>query len=215
MPVSLHASGRTDAGVHAEGQAIRFHAATALPADALRHRAARTLPPGLLVTLLEEAPPGWNPQRDALGKHYRYDLLESVGPAPARERAAWRVGAPGTLDVDAMRSAARSLVGRHDFRAFRNDPGPERRDENTVRTVESIDVTRALDLVRVDVRGGGFLYMMVRNVVASLAAVGWGAWPVEWVAAQLASRDRASGPPPAPPHGLALVSVRYPDGFGA
>ncbi len=210
--VSLHAAGRTDSGVHAEGQAVSIRAATALPPEALLHLCLRLLPVSIRVACVEEAPDGWNPQRDAIGKLYRYRLVESPLPAPALERVAWRQ--PESLDLARVRAGAAVLVGRHDFRAFRNDPGQERRGENTVRTIERIVVDRVHDVIRVDVHGPGFLYMMVRNVVAALVEVGSGRQEPEWIAALLASRDRRRGPAPAPPSGLTLVRVRYADGFG-
>ena len=210
--ITLRGAGRTDAGVHAVGQAIAFRSETALPPDALRHICLQILPPSVRVSCVEEAPPGWNPQRDAVRKLYRYRVLESARPSPALEHIAWRVGL--ALDIDAMRDASRALIGQHDFRAFRNDPGRARRDEGTVRTIESITLERRLDLLHIDVVGPGFLYMMVRNVSAALMEVGRGHRDSAWVAELLASRDRRLGPAPAPAHGLTLENVEYADGFG-
>lgn len=210
--VSLHAAGRTDAGVHADGQAFAFTAASGLPAEAIRNICRMILPASIRVVHVEPAPGDWNPQRDALGKLYRYRLLEAASPAPALERLAWRVGEP--LDLDRLRAAAAHLLGRHDFRAFRNDPGPERRDEDTVREISAIDVRRALGLLQLDVRGPGFLYMMVRNVTAALVEVASGRREPAWIVELLESRDRRLGPPPAPPRGLTLMRVWYADGFG-
>ena len=210
--VSVHASGRTDAGVHADGQAVSFSSSTALPAEALRNISLMLLPPSIRMLHVEEAPEGWNPQRDAVEKLYRFRLIEAQSARPALERVAWRVGQP--LDLDRVRAAAAPLVGRHDFRAFRNDPGALRRGENTVREIVSIEVERALGLVQLDVRGPGFLYMMVRNLTAALVEVATGREEPEWVARVLASRDRRLCPSPAPAHGLTLVRVRYADGFG-
>ena len=211
-PVSLHGAGRTDAGVHAEGQAIAFTSPTALPNEAIRSICEMVLPPTIRVSCVERAPDGWNPQRAATSKLYRYRLLDAARPAPAMERVAWRVGAP--LDLVRLRAGAVHLIGRHDFRAFRNDPGPARRDEDTVREITSLDVERALGVVHLDVRGPGFLYMMVRNVTAALVEVATGRQEPEWIAAVLESRDRRRAPKPAPPAGLTLVRVRYGDGFG-
>ncbi len=212
-PVVATAAGRTDAGVHADGQAISFQTDAALPPDALRHLCLQLLPPTIRVVHVEAAPDGFRVQRDVTSKLYRYCILESPQPSPVRERAAWRFDAP--LDLDAVRAAAAHLVGTHDFRAFRNDPGPARRDEDTVRTITSLDVDRAWDRVRFDVGGPGFLYMMVRNLTAALVEVGTGRQTPAWVAEILAQRDRRHVPAPAPPEGLRLVSVEYPDGFGA
>lgn len=213
LPATVAPAGRTDAGVHADGQVVAFDSATGLPAEALRHLFDHLLPPDVKVLRVETAPPAFDPQRDAVRKLYRYSVLEG-GPALPRWRGlAWHVRAP--LDVGAMGEAAAHLVGTHDFRAFRNDPGPERRDEKTVRTIERVDVRREGAFVVLDAVGPGFLYMMVRNLTAALVAVGRGERPHGWVAEVLASRDRRLLPPPAPAAGLTLVRVEYADGFGA
>ncbi len=212
-PVTVRASGRTDAGVHAEALPVAFECGAALPVDGLRRLADMLLPPSVRLVHLEPAPADWDPQRAARSKLYRYRVLETPWPAPARERTAWRLGAP--LDLRAMQAAAAPLVGRHDFRAYRNDPGPERRDEDTVRTLHALDVERRDDdELRLDVRGDGFLYMMVRNLAAALVEVGRGATPPSRPLALLGSGDRRLGPPPAPACGLTLCAVAYDDGFG-
>ncbi|MCG3134034.1 MAG: tRNA pseudouridine synthase A [Planctomycetes bacterium] len=212
--VSVSASGRTDAGVHAEGQVVAFDSRTLLPPKALKHLCDHVLPPDVRVLRCDEAPEGFDPQRDAVRKLYRYAILPLPDPSPARERCAWRIAGP--LDAARMRDAAARLVGTRDFRAFRNDPGPERRGEDTVRTVFRLDVLDAREaagLVHVEAEGTGFLYRMVRNLAAALAAVGRGERPPEWAEDVLRSRDRARLPPPAPPEGLTLVRVDYPDGW--
>ncbi len=212
LPVSAAAAGRTDAGVHADGQVVAFDCATALPASALRHICDHLLPDDVRVLRLEESPPGFDPQRDAVRKLYRYAVLRTDARLPRWRNLTWHV--PGPLDVEAMRDAARRLVGTHDFRAFRNDPGPGRRGEGTVRTLERLDVTPLAEFLRIEAVGPGFLYMMVRNLVAALLAVGRAERSPHWVEDALASRDRRRLPPPAPAAGLTLVSVAYADGFG-
>lgn len=205
-------AGRTDAGVHADGQVVAFDSLTALPAQALRHLFDHLLPEDVRVLKVEEAPAGFDPQRAAVRKLYRYAIFTLAHELPRWRRLSWHV--PEPLDLDAMREGARHLLGTHDFRAFRSDPGPERRDEDTVRTIERIEISRIGDFVRLDAVGPGFLYMMVRNVTAALVAVGRGERPAVWVAEALASRDRRRLPPPAPAGGLTLVRVEYADGFG-
>lgn len=211
--VGVRGSGRTDAGVHADGQVIAFDSRTRLPADAVRHRTAHLLPRDVQLVRLERAHPSFDPQRDAVAKCYRYTVLRAPAPSPSRERCAFRVDSP--LDVDAMRRAAGTVVGRHDFRSFRTDPGPARRDEDTVRTVRSVELHDLGESLVVDVAGEGFLYMMVRNLVAGLLAVGRGDWGTGRMAEVLAACDRRLVPPPAPAHGLCLRGVTYDDGFAS
>jgi tRNA pseudouridine38-40 synthase len=213
LPVSVAGAGRTDAGVHADGQVVAWDSRTSLPASALRHLCDHLLPEDVRVLALEETSAGFDPQRDAVRKLYAYLLLPGDAELPRWRRVAWQV--PASIDPGRMRQGAAHLVGRHDFRAFRNDPGPERRDEATVRTLESVDVLSPGPFVRIEAVGPGFLYMMVRNVTAALVAVGLGEREPGWIAEVLASRDRRRLPPPAPPQGLTLVRIAYADGFGA
>jgi tRNA pseudouridine38-40 synthase len=212
LPVTIFGAGRTDAGVHAEGQVVSFDSTTALPASALRHLCDHMLPEDVKVHRLEEAPADFDPQRHCVRKLYRYAAIELPRPSPRLRHFAWQL--ERELDLDAMRAGAARLVGTHDFKAFRSDPGPSRRDFGTTRTVERIDVERRGECVGIDVVGPGFLYMMVRNIAAALVAVGLGERTPSWVGEVLASRDRRRAVPPAPAHGLTLVSVDYADGFG-
>jgi tRNA pseudouridine38-40 synthase len=212
-PAVVLGAGRTDAGVHADGQVVAFDSPTGLPASALRHLCDHVLPADVKVRRLEVAPPSFHPQKDAVRKLYRYALVTAGETLPRWSGVAWQVEEP--LDLAAMRAAAKHVVGTHDFRAFRSDPGPARRDEDTVRTVERIDVREDGPFVVVDAVGPGFLYMMVRNLTAALVAVGRGEHRAAWMAEALASRQRRRLPPPAPAQGLTLVRVEYADGFGA
>lgn len=206
-PVTLAAAGRTDAGVHAEGQVVAFDSRTALPPEALRHLCDHVLPPTVRVLRVDEAPPGFDPQRECVRKLYRYLVRPGTAAAPAWRGVAWCL--PESLDVPAMRAAAAHLVGTHDFRSFRNDPGPERRGEDTVRALERLSVDESPGLVRIEAEGPGFLYMMVRNLAAALLAVGTRRRPPGWTGEVLRARDRTLLPPPAPPGGLCLVRVEY------
>ncbi len=213
LPTIVGPAGRTDSGVHADGQVISFDSRTALPASAIRHLFRHLLPDDVRVLCVEEAPPGFHPQLHAVRKLYRYTMCTAAIEMPRLRRVFWNLGGP--VDLSAMRAGAAHLVGTHDFRTFRSDPGPRRRDETTVRTIESIELGADGELVTLDVVGPGFLYMMVRNVTSSLVEVGRGAKPPGWTADVLARRDRSLVPPPSPAHGLTLVRVEYADGFGA
>ena len=207
LPVQVVASGRTDAGVHAEGQVAAFDSVTGLPPSALTHLCSHVLPDTLHVRCVDTAPPGFDPQRACVGKLYRYLVRVSDFAAPGWRATAWQV--PGPLDIDAMRAAAVHLVGTHDFRGFRTDPGRARRGQDTVRTVTRIGVEQSHELVRIEAEGPGFLYMMVRNLAAVLVEVGAGRQPPSWAADVRAARRRARLPQSAPPQGLCLVRVDY------
>jgi len=203
--VPVIASGRTDAGVHAEGQLVSFRAATRLPPERLAAALNARLPSDLSVLSLEEAPEGFHATRDAVSKVYRYSILNGRTPRPLLRRTTWRV--PQPLDLARMRRGAAHLVGRHDFASFRTHPGAEAEDRGTVRTVHRIDVSRKGPVVSLEVEGDGFLYNMVRAITGTLVAVGRGHWEPDRVAGILRARDRAAAGPTAPARGLCLVSV--------
>jgi tRNA pseudouridine38-40 synthase len=209
-PVSVLAAGRTDAGVHAEGQVISFRAVTRIPPAGIAAAANALLPEDAAILDLAEAPPSFHATFDATGKVYRYEILSGRIPRPLLRRTTWRV--PGRLDLRRMRAAARLLVGRRDFRSFRTNPGPGEDRGSTVRTLRRVDVRRRGERVLVEVEGDGFLYNMVRAIVGTLVQVGRGTWPPERVGEALRARDRRAAGPTAPPRGLTLVSVSYPAG---
>ena len=209
-PVSLLAAGRTDAGVHAEGQAISFRAGTGIPPAGIAAAANGLLPPDVAVLSLEEAPASFHATFDATGKVYRYEILCGRTPRPLLRRTTWRV--PGRLDAARMRRAARLLVGRHDFRSFRTNPGLDEDRGSTVRTLRRVDVRRRGDRIVLELEGDGFLYNMVRAITGTLVQVGRGTWPPERAGEALRARDRRAAGPNAPARGLTLVSVAYRKG---
>jgi tRNA pseudouridine38-40 synthase len=213
--VPVTGAGRTDAGVHALGQVASFTIARDLKPDALVRALNAHLPRAIRVLSAEEVSSAFHPRFDARTKTYRYRLWNDDVMSPFESTYAWHV--PGPLDVEAMRAAAQLLEGRHDFAAFRatgSDVGTTVRQIMTSRlstsqrptTVDSEDT----GLIVYEVTGGGFLRHMVRIVVGSLIEVGRGRQTVDWFDRAIASRDRASAGPTAPPHGLFLVRVEYP-----
>ncbi len=212
-PVSVLAAGRTDAGVHAEGQGISFRAATGIPPKGIAAAANALLPPDVAVLGLEPAPASFHATYAALGKVYRYEILSGRVPRPLLRRTTWRV--PGELDVRRMRAAARLLVGRKDFRSFRTNPGAGEDRGSTVRHLRRLDVRRRGDRIVVEAEGDGFLYNMVRTLVGTLVQVGRGTWPPARAGEALLARDRRAAGPTAPARGLTLVSVAYPPAAAA
>ena len=205
--VPVLAAGRTDAGVHAEGQVISFRAGTSIPPEGLAAALNARLPEDVSVLDLAEAPEGFHATCHAKGKVYRYEILTGRAPRPLLRRTTLRV--PGRLDLRRMREAARLLVGRRDFRSFRTNPGLPADRGSTVRTIRRLEVRRRGERVVVEVEGDGFLYNMVRSIVGTLVQVGRGTWPPGRVGEALRARDRRAAGPTAPPRGLTLVSVEY------
>ena len=205
-PVAAIVAGRTDSGVHAAGQVV----ALTLPAG-FRPRQARDAlnyhmkPHPVVVVRANLAPEGWNPRFSAMGRSYRYQILNRRSRPALRLGHVWHVVAP--LNADAMHEAARTLLGQHDFTSFR---AAACQAKSPVRTLDRLDVTRDGDVITIEVEARSFLHHQVRNFAGTLRLVGEGKWPVDRVAAVLAARDRSLAGPTAPAEGLCLMRVHYP-----
>lgn len=216
-PVDVRGASRTDAGVHAMGQRAAFDPARDIPEHGWLLGLNSALPDDVSVRAVSSVATGYTPRFDTVDKHYRYLVLCDEVRDPLLRQRAWHLGPrelgrhrPRALDVEAMRRAAASLVGTHDFRAFRS--ADDDRD-NTVRTLISIDVTPGhggdARLVALDFVGTAFMKNMVRILSGTLVEVGSGARETVSLAALLGpSAERRQAGPTAPAHGLTLVSMR-------
>ncbi len=210
-PVSSIVAGRTDAGVHAEAQVAQIVLPTPLSADRLREALNFHMKPHPVAVLrTAPAPEGWNARFSAVGRAYRYRILNRRARPALLAGRVWHVHAP--LDAAAMQVAAQALLGRHDFTSFR---AAACQAKSPLRTLDRLDVTRDGDLIEVIAEARSFLHHQVRNMVGTLKLVGDGHWSAERVSAALAARNRAAAGPTAPSEGLFLAAVRYPvDPFG-
>jgi tRNA pseudouridine38-40 synthase len=202
------AAGRTDAGVHALGQAVSFVTHTKLDNATLLKAINASLPPDVAILDVADAPIDFNAIDAALGKRYRYLIQDGQRRDVFVRNFAWRVWQ--LLDVAEMQRAGQSLCGTHDFCSFENVGSPR---VSSVRTVRELLVERrwygSSELVTLEIEADGFLYNMVRNIVGTLVAVGKRKQPADWPASVLAARDRTLAGMCAPPHGLYLVKVYY------
>ena len=207
---TLTASGRTDAGVHAEGQVVGVETATELPTRKLRLALNAVLPQDIVVRAVDAAPDGFHATHDALRKTYRYQIHNASTPPLFGRAYVWHWKAGG-LDPVAMGQGGALLIGRQDFASFES-AGSER--GTTVRTITEAHVTSREadggDRIDIAVTGDGFLYNMVRAIAGTLVEVGRGARSPESVADVIAARDRGVAGPTAPASGLILQSVEYP-----
>jgi tRNA pseudouridine38-40 synthase len=208
-PVECVCAGRTDAGVHALAQVAHFDSEAVRSERGWRLGANTYLPQDVCVTWLREVPAHFHARYSAGARSYRYVILNRDSrPGLAAGRATWE---RRPLDVARMHVAAQSLVGEHDFSAFR---AIECQARSPVRRVESLTVERHDEWVSIAVTANAFLHHMVRNIAGLLLSVGSGDSPVERVPAVLAGRDRKANAATAPPDGLYLAAVRYPAEFG-
>lgn len=204
------ASGRTDAGVHAHGQVVSFRCQGHLSAAVFQRALNAKLPQDIAVREACEVPDDFHATHDALRKRYRYVIHDGPVRDVFQLRYCWHLYQ--RLDVAAMDRAAQALRGTHDFASFQT-AGSER--PSTIRTIFDTQVQRHQagqgEQVTVEVEGDGFLYNMVRAIVGTLVTIGTGSRPETWIREVLAACDRRAAGQTAPPQGLFLLNVTYPD----
>lgn len=204
-PVRAHASGRTDAGVHAKGQVAHIDLERPMTADklhdALNHH-LRPLP--IAVVRAEAVGEDFHARLSSLGRSYEYRIVNRRAPLALESGRAWHVQRP--LDVEAMNAGAAFLLGHHDFTSFR---AALCQAKSPVKTLDRLEVVRQGDEIVVFAAARSFLHHQVRNMVGTLEMVGAGKWPPERVGRALAARDRAAAGPTAPPDGLYFMESRY------
>ncbi len=207
-PVKLFCAGRTDAGVHATGQVVHF--------DTTKNRSERAwtlgtnthLPSSIAVKWMREVDDGFHARFSALSRCYRYVIYNSsTRSALWAQHALWHYHA---LDIKPMLEASQFLLGEQDFSSFRS---AECESKSPMRNVHSIQVKRQDELVIIEIQANAFLHHMVRNIVGALLAVGTGLKPPSWLHEVLLARDRRKAAETAPPMGLYLDKVNYPEAY--
>lgn len=204
------ACSRTDAGVHALGQVVHFFTASRLPVAVIVRALNALTPRDVRILDATDAPQSFHSTLDAVSKRYRYVIDNQTFADPFQLRTSWHVF--HRLDCEAMQRAGQALVGRHDFRSFETE-WPNR--TSSVRTIIDLTVARNDNLVSIEVEADGFLYNMVRAIAGSLMLVGSGKRPEAWVGDVLRAENRIEAGPTAPPQGLFLLVVRYPESKGS
>lgn len=207
--IHVQCAGRTDTGVHALHQVIHFETEVNRAPRSWVFGANANLDPD--ITLLWALPVSgdFHARYSASGRRYRYLILNRpTRPGVNNGFTAWEYRA---LDVELMAAAAGFLVGEHDFTSFR---GRGCQSRSPVREVRRLEVSRVGEYIVIDIHANAFLMHMVRNIVGVLTAVGMGRQEPGWVQAVLAARDREQGGVTAPPQGLYLMEIDYPDSYG-
>jgi tRNA pseudouridine38-40 synthase len=210
-PATIHAAGRTDAGVH--GLAMTAHADIERSITAFRLGEAinaRLRPDPVAIIACAVAPDDWHARFSCIGRRYRYRIINRRAQLTLDHGLAWRVAS--VLDTDAMHMAAQRLVGLHDFTTFRS---VHCQANSPIKTLDRLDVRREDGEVIIEVAARSFLHHQVRSMVGCLALVGQGKWSAEDLGAALEARDRNALGLNAPPDGLYFVEAIYdPDVAG-
>lgn len=209
-PVRVHASGRTDRGVHAVGQEIAFDAPSGWTEGEMGRALGATLPDAVHVERFRRADPDFHPRFDARRRRYEYFVgVTREARSPLRRRHIWPLGR--AVDLDRLRRAARPVSGARSFRAFAKSGQPER---GTRCRIDRAEWERTLlgDL-RFRVVADRFLHHMVRYLVKTMIEEATGRREEGEVRDLLEGNGEASPPGPAPPQGLYLTGVRYDDGW--
>lgn len=228
VKTSATASGRTDAGVHAEGQVVHFDAETSIPVDKIPFAVNTQLPEDISMLYCEETSADFNARFSAKRKTYCYKLYVSRHPRPMLEPTHEHISIP--VDIEKIKEACKVIEGTHDFKCFEASGSIIK---NTIRTIYNIDISvfqltkinriskdnllndafdenKAMDVeICISVTGNGFLYNMVRIIAGTLLYVGIGKLSVDDVAKIIESKDRTHAGKTLSAKGLHLLSVQY------
>ena len=201
--VTVLAAGRTDAGVHAEGQVIAFDTVWRHQLSDLERAMNAVLPQDIAVRDLVQVSPDFHPRYDACSRRYRYTVYNASVRSPLARRTSLYVSEP--LDLEAVRQATALILGEHDFAAFGRPP----QGEVTVRRVVEAAWTTNPPWLVFEIEANAFLFRMVRSLVGTLLWVGQGRLSPGEFGRILVSRDRSQAGQTAPAHGLCMIKVRY------
>jgi len=204
--VTINGSGRTDAGVHAQGQVANFETTCEIPCNNLLRAIGSRLPKDVSLYHVSEVPLTFRSSFQAKSKLYRYTIYNDAHRPVEGHLQRYVYHYWHMLDAAKMGAAASSFLGEHDFAAFASQG---HRRESTVRTIMRFEIQRYFNEIRIDCEGSGFLYNQVRNMVGTLIEIGRGHWKPECIKDIMAGKDRSNAGPTAPARGLCLQWVRY------
>ena len=205
-PIAVHGAGRTDAGVHASHQVAHFDSTAVRSARQWLLGVNSNLPDDVSVHWIKPVAADFDARRSALWREYRYTIAVQPTPPALARRTCWWVR--DELDCAAMTAAASAWLGERDFSSFR---AAQCQSSTPMRRMLAIGIERSPARIVLTFRANAFVYHMVRNLVGALVAIGRGQQTPRWGAELLAARDRTQGAATAPPQGLCLIDVGYPD----
>jgi tRNA pseudouridine38-40 synthase len=198
--ICVNGAGRTDAGVHATGQVASFGLVSSLDAPTIKNALNSRLPRDVLIVDACEEKPDFHARFSAVSRQYVYRI--GTRPSVLRQRYRWELSY--RLDLQAMSSACRELLGRKDFRCFTTDDY-----DQSVCDVKEASITAKEDEIRLNIEADRFLRKMVRSIAGTLVEIGRGRLEWSGIGKMIASTDRESAGPTAPAKGLCLVRVNY------
>jgi len=203
--IAVIAAARTDAGVHAKGQVVNF--ITSKPISPLTIKCALNsyLPKDVRVKSSQIVSLNFNARRDAWYRIYGYLIYNFSVGSPLYRGLSWWIFFD--LDIQKMRETFQFLVGKHDFSSFQAQGSPS---SSAIREIKKLKLYKKNHFIFLFIKGSGFLYKMVRNIVGTLVEVGRGKIPCSQVRDILEVKDRRKAGPTAPPHALYLLKVGYP-----
>ena len=202
--IKLIASGRTDAGVHAQAQVANLKTDSPISLEKLQKALNAILPDDIVITKTEEASRDFHSRFDAKSKAYRYTILNrTYRSALLKDRVYFY---PFPLNVKLMQKEAMVLLGRHNFKAFQ---ASDKKERNSIRTIKNLKITKGKDLIYIEIEADGFLYNMVRNIVGTLIEIGRGRFPEGSLRRIMISQNRRLAGPTVPAKGLCLLEVKY------
>jgi tRNA pseudouridine38-40 synthase len=206
--IKIICAGRTDTGVHASAQVCHFDTQSEREPHGWLLGANSNLPDDVSVAWAHPVDDSFHARFSATSRSYHYLILNRPERSALYRHRAWWLYTD--LDAERMHRAAQALLGKHDFSAYR---AAGCQASTPVREISSISVTRDKDWLHLHVTANAFLQRMVRNIMGTLVAIGCGDESEEWAALVLESKDRKKAGAAAPPHGLTLVNVTYPDEY--
>ncbi len=206
--IRLIGSGRTDAGVHAQGQVANFKTKSELDCKNIQKGLNGILPKDIRIKQAEPARPDFHARFSARSKLYRYSIVNHSFVSPFLRRHCYLVRY--ALDTGKMRRAADELLGKHNFRSFQ---AVDKKQRPSVRKILRLDIRRSKNLIYLDIHADGFLYRMARNIAGTLIEVGRGRLRAQDIKEILKAKDRKCAGPCAPAKGLCLMDVKYKKGL--
>jgi tRNA pseudouridine38-40 synthase len=205
-PVKCTGASRTDAGVHALGQVahVRMPQEISISCSSFFHGLNSLTPDDIIIKDVQDVQPNFHARFDARAKTYCYQILNAASGSIYHLRFAWHIR--HSLNIPAMRAAAKHVLGCHDFASFQASSCDA---ETSIRTISALHIVQRKQLIRIFVKANAYLHHMVRILVGTLVEVGSGKRSSDEVLRILQGQDRTLAGVTAPAHGLFLVNVHY------